>query len=78
MKKRSRSDIRERFGFAIKARREELGVTQEELADRSGINRTYLSDVERGYRNICLLNIERVASALSVPLSELFKEVERG
>jgi transcriptional regulator with XRE-family HTH domain len=56
---------------------EEPGLTQEDLADRAGIHRTYLSDVERGSRNICLLNIERVAAALSLPLSELFRLVER-
>jgi transcriptional regulator with XRE-family HTH domain len=76
-RKRSKSDVRERFGFALKARREELGLTQEDLAGRAGIHRTYLSDVERGARNICLLNIERVAAALSLPLSELFRLVER-
>jgi transcriptional regulator with XRE-family HTH domain len=75
--KRSKSSIRERFGFAVKSRREELGLTQEDLAHKAGIHRTYLSDVERGSRNICLLNLERVASALSVPLSELFRLVER-
>jgi transcriptional regulator with XRE-family HTH domain len=78
MKKRSTPDIRERFGFAVKTRREELRLTQEELADKAGIHRTYLSDIERGSRNICLINIERVATALSMPASELFRLVERG
>ncbi len=77
MTKRRKPDIRERFGFAIKTRREELGLTQEELAHQSGIHRTYLSDVERGTRNICLLNIERVSAALSLLTSELFRLVER-
>jgi transcriptional regulator with XRE-family HTH domain len=77
MRKRATPDIREHFGFALKARREELGLTQEEFADRAGIHRTYLSDVERGTRNISLLNIERIASALSLRLSELFRLVER-
>jgi transcriptional regulator with XRE-family HTH domain len=77
MKKRSTPDIRERFGFAIKARREELGFTQEDLAHTAQIHRTYISDVERGSRNICLMNIERVASALSMRISELFQIAER-
>src|SRR5260370_42479877 len=77
MRKRATPDIRERFGFALKTRREELGLTQEEFAERAGIHRTYLSDVERGTRNICLRNIERVAFALSIPLSKLFQLVER-
>jgi transcriptional regulator with XRE-family HTH domain len=75
-RKSSKPDIRERFGFAVRLRREELGLTQEELAERVGIHRTYLSDVERGGRNICLMNIERVAIALSVPLGTLFQKVD--
>jgi transcriptional regulator with XRE-family HTH domain len=75
-KRRGRPDIRERFGSAVKSRREELGLTQEELAGRAGIHRTYLSDVERGTRNVSLLNVERLAAALAVPLSELFRHVE--
>ena len=76
MGKRARADIRERFGFAVKDRREALGLTQEEFAERAGIHRTYLSDIERGTRNISLINIERVASALSLKLSELFRAVD--
>jgi len=76
-KRRSSADIRERFGFAVKVRREELGLTQEDLAHKAGIHRTYLSDVERGTRNLSLINIELLASSLSMPISELFKLVER-
>lgn len=76
MKKGVRPDIRERFGFAVRDRREELGLTQEEFAERAGIHRTYLSDIERGTRNVSLINIERVAEALAMKLSELFRFVE--
>ena len=76
MGKRKKADIRERFGDAVKVRREELGLTQEELAERAGIHRTYLSDVERGGRNLSLVNIERLAVALKVALAELFRRVE--
>jgi len=72
MGKLAKADIRERFGFAVKDRREALGLTQEEFAERAGIHRTYLSDIERGTRNVSLINIERVALALSVKISELF------
>jgi transcriptional regulator with XRE-family HTH domain len=72
MGKRARPDIRERFGFADKDRREALGLTQEEFAARAGIHRTYLSDIERGMRNVSLVNIERVAVALSLKISDLF------
>jgi transcriptional regulator with XRE-family HTH domain len=66
-----------RFGFAVKDRREALGLTQEAFAEQAGIHRTYLSDIERGVRNISLINIERLASALSLKLYELFGLVER-
>ena len=76
-KKRDMPDIRERFGFAVRVRREELGLTQEDLAEKAGIHRTYLSDVERGSRNLSLINIERLALALCMSLSDLFRLVER-
>ena len=78
MKKRATPDIRERFGFAVKSRREELGLTQEEFADKAGVHRTYLSDIERGSRNVALINIERIAAGLVLKISELFRMVERG
>ena len=77
-KRRAKPDVRERFGDAVRTRREELKLTQEELADRAGIHRTYLSDVERGSRNLSLVNIEKLAQALSLSMSELFTVVERG
>lgn len=67
--------IAERFGLAVRTRREELGLVQEELAERAGIHRTYLSDVERGSRNVSLANIERLAGALGLSLAELFQRV---
>jgi transcriptional regulator with XRE-family HTH domain len=76
-KKARGGDIRERFGFAVKACREALGLTQEELAERAGIHRTYLSDIERGARNVSLLNIERLAAALRMTPAKLFESAER-
>ncbi len=76
-KKKGRADIRERFGFAVKTRREALGLTQEDLAEKARIHRTYLSDVERGTRNLALVNIERLAAALAMSMAELFAVVER-
>lgn len=76
-KSRAKADIRERFGYAVKLRREELGWTQEDLADKARIHRTYLSDIERGGRNVSLINIERVALALRLPISELFRIMEQ-
>lgn len=76
-KKSGRPDIRERFGFAVKAAREARGLTQEDLADKARIHRTYLSDVERGTRNLSLVNIERLATALELTLADLFARIER-
>jgi transcriptional regulator with XRE-family HTH domain len=65
-------DIKSRFGRAITKRRHELGISQEELADRAGLHRTYVSDIERGERNPSLVNIEKLAHALALSLSALF------
>ncbi len=76
-KRQTKQDVRERFGTAVKFRREALGLTQEDLAEKAGIHRTYLSDVERGTRNLSLVNIEKLAAALSVSMSEMFLLVEK-
>ncbi|MCK6579612.1 MAG: helix-turn-helix domain-containing protein [Anaerolineae bacterium] len=67
-------DIRVRFGRAVRKRRQELCLSQEELADRAGIHRTYVGDVERGERNIALQNIEKLARALGILISTLMRE----
>ena len=76
-KKKGEPDICERFGFAVKSRREVLGLTQEELAHRAKIHRTYLSDVERGTRNLSLVNIERLSIALDLSLAALFAILDK-
>ena len=65
-----------RYGQAVRKVRLEQGISQEELADRCGLPRTYISDVELGKRNISLENIERIAISLNRTLSDFFKEVE--
>lgn len=65
-----------RYGQAVRKVRWEQGISQEELADRCGLHRTYISDVELGKRNISLENIERIAISLNRTLSDFFKEVE--
>ena len=65
-----------RYGQAVRKVRLEQGISQEELADRCGLHRTYSSDVELGKRNISLENIERIAISLNRTLSDFFKEVE--
>ena len=68
-------DIRIRFGRAIRRIREEQEINQEEAAERCGLHRTYYSGIERGVRNVSLLNIEKVAKGLKRSLPELFSRV---
>jgi transcriptional regulator with XRE-family HTH domain len=65
-------DIRIRFGRAIRRIREEQEINQEEAAERCGLHRTYYSGIERGVRNVSLLNIEKVAKGLKTTLPQLF------
>ncbi len=60
------------FGGSVRGWRNHLGISQEELAERANLHRTYVSDVERGTRNVSLENIERLAQALDVSVSTLF------
>jgi len=69
-------DIKQKFGLAIKEYRQRNGLSQEELAELSGLHRTYISDVERGERNVSLENIEKIAVALHIKLSDLFSSIE--
>jgi transcriptional regulator with XRE-family HTH domain len=64
-------DIQERFGRNLRKLREKKGISQEKLAELADLHRTYVSGVERGERNISLVNIERLAKALSVPLANM-------
>lgn len=68
-------DIRTRFGRAIRRIREEQGINQEEAAHRCGLHRTYYSGIERGVRNVSIVNIGRVAKGLQTALPDLFKRV---
>lgn len=66
-------DIRflQRLGRRIRARRLELGMTQQELADSSGLHRTFIGFVERGERNLAILNLRLIATALRTPVEDL-------
>jgi transcriptional regulator with XRE-family HTH domain len=68
-------NIRLRFGKAIRQRRHKLGVSQEAFADLCGLDRSYIGGIERGERNVALVNIEKIARALRISLSELFSSV---
>jgi len=62
---------------AIKGRRCALGLSQEELAHRSGLDRTYISGVERGVRNITLHSLERILDALEWPADDFFGQLSK-
>ena len=62
-------EIRIRFGCALRRIREEQGINQEEAAERCGLHRTYYSGIERGVRNVSLVNIEKVAKGLKTTLT---------
>ncbi len=68
-------DIRVRFGKAIRHKRHKLGVSQEAFADMCGMDRTYLGGIERGERNVALVNIEKIAKTLRLTMAELFRGV---
>lgn len=64
-------DITQLFGEKVRSIRKEQQLSQDELADQCGLHRTYIGAVERGERNITLINAEKIANALQVSLSEL-------
>ena len=64
-------DVRKKLGSKVQRLRHDQGLSQEELADRAGLHRTYVSGVERGVRNPTLTVIERLARALGVTVAAL-------
>lgn len=68
-------DIRARFGARVRYLRNKRGWTQAEMADRLGIDRSYLADLERGKRNVSLFNIEIIAQGFELTLSRLFSRL---
>jgi two-component system response regulator len=68
-------DIEKKFGAVVKKWREKLRLSQDDLAHRAGLHRTYISDIERGSRNVSLKNVERLAEALGISLAMLFAEL---
>lgn len=67
------ANILRAFGKRVRVLRQKRRLTQEALADESGLDRSYIGGVERGTRNISLVNIEKIAKALRVPPSRLLR-----
>lgn len=68
--------VQKKLGRKIREQRIVIGLSQEELADASGLHRTYIGSIERGERNISLQNIVLIARALSVSPSTLLDGIE--
>jgi CheY-like chemotaxis protein/DNA-binding XRE family transcriptional regulator len=68
-------DIEKSFGTAVRKWRENLRLSQEQLAKRAGLHRTYICDVERGARNVSLKNVQKLTDALAIPLVTLFADL---
>lgn len=67
----------DRFAAHLRALREERELSQTRLAELAGLNRNYVGDVERGRRNPCLDNILKLADALNISPSELFRPFDK-
>jgi len=68
--------IEKRFGEAVRHWRNHRRHSQEQLAQRAGVHRTYVSDIERGMRNVSLQNIEKLARALEIHIVTLFADAD--
>lgn len=60
------------FGRNVQNHRKALGLSQEQLADKAGVHRTYIGMIERAEKNITLVNIEKITKALGVDIKDLF------
>lgn len=65
--------ILRQFGANVRSLRQKIGLSQEAFADKCKLDRTYIGGVERGERNVSLKNISRIAVALEISISDLFK-----
>jgi transcriptional regulator with XRE-family HTH domain len=72
-----RSDVHLAYGAALRSIRTEAGLSQERLALASGLDRTYVSGIERGERNPSLTNLLKLADTVGVPLSEWAQRAEK-
>ena len=69
-------NIKQKLGLRIRELRKEKGISQEELAFKAGIDRTYMTSVENGKRNISIQNIEKIIIALETSFEKFFKGSE--
>lgn len=74
----SKHNILNIFGENVRKYRRVLDISQEELAYRAELHRTYIGMIERAEKNITIVNIEKIANALKVNIEDLLKESENG
>jgi transcriptional regulator with XRE-family HTH domain len=68
-----KKDVLIKFGNKVREQRLLLGLSQEELAGRAGVHRTYVGMIERAEKNITLTNVEKIAKALKLSIDEITK-----
>lgn len=68
-----RDNINIRFGKKVREERQKRSLSQEGLAVKAGVHRTYIGMIERAEKNITLENINKIAKALEIPIEELFR-----
>lgn len=74
----SKYNILNIFGENVRKYRRLLNISQEELADKADLHRTYIGMIERAEKNITLVNIEKIANALEVKIEDLLKNSNNG
>ncbi|MCC5629574.1 helix-turn-helix domain-containing protein [Nostoc sphaeroides] len=70
-----RAEILDKFGKQVRDARLQRGLSQEELAEKAELHRTYIGMIERGEKNITLINIGKIAKALAIAIDELLKDI---
>lgn len=74
----SERNLQRSFGVRVRTLRQARGLSQEQVALLAGLDRSYIGQVERGEKNVSLINIQRIANALNVSLGHLFDTVSTG
>lgn len=67
--------IQKKFGSRVRNLRKKSGLSQESFADKCGFHRTYMGCIERGEKNLTIINIEKISLALNISISDLFQSL---
>lgn len=67
--------IQKKFGSRVRILRKKAGFSQESFADKCGFHRTYMGCIERGEKNLTIVNIEKISLALNISISDLFQSL---